>query len=210
MVFLACHMPSWGVLKKIPHDARFTFEQINQMLCLQFDLALAVKEGVRRELVKQAETDIRTVLHESIAKMPGVDIHRTRPSDCDICGIIEVVKRMARSQCVKECKRFMLSTLDEPRDRIGYDWNPAFDEYHKSAGLTADHGFGKRVARATMLMTTMQAAAKTEAPAMRNSTSDPDSDDDIPTIQQMVARTNQVLDILRCRHLKITPYMETP
>ena len=101
MVFLACHMPSWGVLKKIPHDARFTFEQINQMLCLQFDLALAVKEGVRRELVKQAETDIRTVLHESIAKMPGVDIHRTRPSDCDICGIIEVVKKRAHLNFVK-------------------------------------------------------------------------------------------------------------
>ncbi len=202
MAFLACHMPSWNVLKKISHDARFTFEQINQMLCLQFDLALAVKEGVRRELVKQTETDIRTVLHESIAKMPGGDIQRTRPSECDICGIIEVVKRMARSQCVKECKQFMLSTLDTPRDRIGYDWNPAFNEYRKNAGMMEEYGFGRKVIRAVMLMTTMQSATNAEAPGMRNSSSD--HDNDTPTIHQLVARTNQVLDVLRCKHLKVT------
>ncbi len=206
MAFLTCRTSSWGVLKKITHDAYFTFEQINQMLCLQFDIALAVKDGVRRELVKQAETDIREVLHENIAKMPGVELQRTRPSDCDVCGIIEVVKRMARSQCVRECRQFMLSTLDEPRERIGYDWNPAFDEYRNDAGLMEEHGFGRRVTRAKLLMAMMQSAAvKDEAlipPGMRDSAFD---DDDIPTVDDMVARTNQELAILRCRHLKVTP-----
>lgn len=205
MSLVTCSTPSWGVLKKITHDsynAAGMIEQIGQMLCLQFDIALAVKDGVRRELVQRTENDIREALHENIARMYGAESRKTRPSNCDVCGLIEIVKKMARSQYAKDSKRFMLATLDSPSERTGFNWSAAFDDYRKDARLPDGNGIALRVERAKDVMAELADIAMTFPHAL---VSDYHDDYDGPTIGEMVARTQRELAVLSRSHLTVVP-----
>lgn len=125
-------------------------------LCCQYYLSFAVKQGVLPSQIRRDEMRIKDELHGLMGSFTDIEVARSTRSRCDVCAIINLVRRMALSQYMQECRDFILQTQDKETARAEYDWADAFRTFIESAAVDRDSWLGRKVARAVPIMNFVQ------------------------------------------------------
>lgn len=147
MIMLSCHLQERGLLQST--SAFDLSRQVRVALCCFYYMSHAVKLGAPLLQVRQDEWTLRDEMHEYLAFLPGVKMKRGLESRCDVCALIDVVRRMAFAQDGDE---FILSTRKSEVERAKFDWVAAFDDFAYAADLKGDAGFGRKIERAQVVM----------------------------------------------------------
>lgn len=152
MNMISCHLHERGLLQS---TGGFELSrQVRVALCCIYYLSCAVKLGVPLQRVRESEWTLRDELHEYFAFLPGVRVKRGMESSCDVCGLVDVVKRVAYAH--EDPFEFVEQTRRSEVERAKFDWVAAFNEFSLAAGLNARDGFGRKVERAQTVMTFVQ------------------------------------------------------
>lgn len=151
MIVISCYSQERGLAA--PTNGFDLSRQIRIALSCHYYLSLAVKMGVSPTRTRQDEWTVRDELHEYFAFFPSVRVRRGLQTNCDICSLVDVVRRLAFS---RDGALFIEATRRGEVERAKYDWVEAFEELLSADGVRRDRGFGERVERAKKIMQFIQ------------------------------------------------------
>lgn len=151
MLLMCCKEGSWNALRYAGNNLE-GYAGIHLLLCRQFELARAVRDGVRPRLIRRIEGSIPEALHSYFAKISGIGFRKAPVARCDICQLIETTKRVARSDYSREFMTFLNETRDNEVERFSRSMTEAFEKYIAAIGSGKGGRSTEQVARATMIM----------------------------------------------------------
>lgn len=152
MLLMSCKDASWSALR-YSGGQKEGCDGVHLLLCRQFELARAVRHGLRPAAVRDIESAIVPMLHECFGIIPGVEFRKAPPIRCDICRLIDATKRVARSDYAEDFAVFLNETREKERERLSLDLVSVFQKYVDAVGK---NGNGRLVEQVTRAVTVMQ------------------------------------------------------
>lgn len=150
-----CYPPEW-MADGYKVDDLETSQRLRIALCCHFYVAYAIRQGIPRSRVAEEESQIRADIHGHFGILAVFEVKRSFRSRCDVCAVLELVERLAKSQFAQGSCEFILQTRNNEAERAGYDWVAAFQEYEAKAQLGRDSRLGIVAAKAIAVMGVVQ------------------------------------------------------
>lgn len=202
MLLTNCYSPEWGGEYKSDGDFELS-RRLRIALCCHFYLAYAIRQGVPRSRVREEESRIRTEVHGCFANLSVMDVRRAFRSRCDVCAVLELVERLAKSQYAQGSCEFILQTRNNEAERAEYDWVWAFHDYELNAKLGRDSRLGVIAAKAIAVMRRIQDIKSLSLqPASVSSVANP-VEMDAMTVSDIMQLVRSQIKVLEGSHLRI-------
>lgn len=155
MLIQCCYPLEWGAAAGETCDDEIS-RRIRVALCCQYYLSYAIRQGMPPSRLRDDESQIRDEVHGNCLSLSVVEAKRSQRSRCDICGVVEIVRRMAMSQYAQESREFVVKTRHDENARARYDWANAIRDYASSAKLNPGSRLGMVASRAIVVMEFVQ------------------------------------------------------
>lgn len=203
MLLMTCKDASWSALG-VGGNRAAGCAGVQLLLCRQFELARAVRTGVRPSLAREIETGLHLRLHECFAMIPGIGFRHAPVRRCDVCRIIDATRHVACSRHAQDFAAFLAETWDDKNRRLAYDLSGVFQKYADAVGGSGG-GYIEQMIRATAVLQRVRdmllAGRNETACAVSIMTQEASASG---VLDAMIDSSRRGLEILLGRHLRVT------